>query len=152
MKSAHRKGLLVAAGITCMSLLTWSAHSLFVNKQTAWKALKLNKEAGEIITGHLQIGDFLSLQQALDSGTYREISDRYRVYRFISPQTCGTWGCLNVIFDSHLQKSKAYHLKTSNSLQDTSNLLIDKTGCVSFKQTNTDGIIERYPLCLNPNS
>jgi hypothetical protein len=152
MKPLHRKGLIVGAVVACISLAAVSVNSLIINKQTAWKALKLTKEAGEIITGHLQLGEFLSLQQALDSGTYREISDRYRVYRFISPQTCGTWGCLNVIFDSHLQKSKAYHLKTSNSLQDTSNLSIDKTGCVSFKQTNTDGIIERYPLCLNPNS
>jgi hypothetical protein len=145
-------GLGIFALLTCLGLSAYAITAITSNKKMAWQAVKPTKEAEKIITGHLNLGEFLSWQQAIDSATYRQISDRYRVYRFISPQTCGNWGCLHVISDNYLQQTKAYHLKVSNSLQDTSNLSIDQKGCVSTTQANSDGIVERYPLCLNPSS
>jgi hypothetical protein len=146
-----RPGLVILAALLAvggMSISTFVA--ITSNEKSAWQAVKPTKEAEKIITGHLNLGEFLSWQQAIDSATYRQISDRYRVYRFISPQTCGNWGCLHVIADKHLQQTKAYHLKVAESPQDESNLVIDQKGCVSAIQANSQGIVERYPLCLNP--
>jgi hypothetical protein len=149
MKWPHKIALAILPTMIFL-ISAYAFTSLTSNKKSLWQAVKPSPETEKIITGHLTLGAFLSWEQAIDSATYRQISDRYRVYRFNSPQTCGSWGCLHVISDNYLQQTKAYHLKIPAPAQEASSLGIDEKDCILLTQANSDGTVGKYSLCLNP--
>jgi hypothetical protein len=124
MKWPYKAGLGIST-LLILGISTYAITSLTSNKKSVWLATKLSPDTEKIIAGHLTLGGYLSLQQAIDSGSYRQISSRYRIYRFVSPQTCGNWGCLHVISDNYLQQTKAYHFKIPALAQEASNLGVD---------------------------
>jgi hypothetical protein len=132
-------GLIVPLGII--------AYVTSLANQQAWKPAAPTPEFEELVASHLNIGPSFTAEQALASASYRQIGDRFRIYQFDAPQTCGDWGCLNIVFDAHLQASKAFHLKESTS--PDSDLSIGENGCLAVTRSTKNGLPQKFPLCLS---
>ena len=145
--------LLLIAGVTMSALLTagYAWVSLMSNKPSVWQQVQQTPEALAVISQHLNLNSQFTAQKAIDSATFQSFGASHRVYRFIAPQTCGSWGCLHVVVDNYLQQTKAYHLKNPPPPGDRSYLSIDQNNCVLATQVSRQQVMENYSLCLQVN-
>jgi hypothetical protein len=147
--------------VSAVSFITWSAVivsglivpvgiiTFVVNgSRQAWLPASPNPEFKELVAAHLNIGQSFTFDQTLASASYRQVSDRFRVYRFDAPQTCGYLGCLNVVVDSHAQATKAFHLKPLDS-PNADDLSIGENGCVAAIRSIRNELPEKFSLCLS---
>lgn len=145
--------LLIIVGVAISALLTatYASVSLMSNKPSVWQRAKQTPETLALIDRHLNLNSEFTAQKAIDAATFQSFGQRHIVYRFISPQTCGNWGCLHVVIDNYLQQTKAYHLKNPPPPGDQSYLSIDQNNCVSATQSTRHQVMENYSLCLQVN-
>jgi hypothetical protein len=129
--------------IVPVSIIAFVTHG---SRQT-WQPASPNSEFKELVAAHLNIGSSFTFDQAISSASYRQVSDRFRIYRFEAPQTCGDWGCLNVVVDNNVQATKAFHLKPLD-FPNSDDLSIGENGCLAATRSTKNGLPERFSLCL----
>lgn len=149
MKKYQVIGLVAGISLGLLGLSGWAVGTLIANSKSTWYPITTSKMMQSIINRHLKIGAQLSYQQAIDAGSFQQLSERYTVIRFQSPMTCGTWGCLHIVSDQQWQQTKAFHLDIPTSSKKENYLAIGDKGCVVATQTKQK-IVEQYPLCLAP--